>query len=97
MRTKNAKRLWPVPATLAVVAVAAFLAFGLMVDDFSTDNTLHCQAKGDTSRRSRSPGRLRLATQSYDEAGKVEVLIQDDSGPDTGLHHWTGRVRRQPL
>ena len=30
MRTKNAKRLWPVPATLAVVAVAAFLAFGLM-------------------------------------------------------------------
>ena len=31
MRTKNAKRLWPVPATLAVVALAAFLAFGLMV------------------------------------------------------------------
>ena len=31
MRTKNAKRLWPVPATLAVMAVAAFLAFGLMV------------------------------------------------------------------
>ena len=30
MRTKNAKRLWPMPATLAVVAVAAFLAFGLM-------------------------------------------------------------------
>ena len=30
MRTKNAKRLWPVPATLAVVAVAALLAFGLM-------------------------------------------------------------------
>ena len=30
MRTKNAKRLWPVPATLTVVAVAAFLAFGLM-------------------------------------------------------------------
>ena len=30
MRTKNAKRLWPVPATLAVMAVAAFLAFGLM-------------------------------------------------------------------
>ena len=30
MRTKNAKRLWPVPATLAVVALAAFLAFGLM-------------------------------------------------------------------
>ena len=32
MRTKNAKRLWPVPATLAVVAVAAFLAFGLMTN-----------------------------------------------------------------
>ena len=31
MKTKNAKRLWPVPATLAVVALAAFLAFGLMV------------------------------------------------------------------
>ena len=30
MRTKNAKRLWPVPATLTVVAVVAFLAFGLM-------------------------------------------------------------------
>ena len=30
MRTKNAKRLWPVPATFAVMAVAAFLAFGLM-------------------------------------------------------------------
>ena len=30
MRTKNAKRLWPVPATLAFVAMAAFLAFGLM-------------------------------------------------------------------
>ena len=30
MRTKNAKRLWPIPATLAVVALAAFLAFGLM-------------------------------------------------------------------
>jgi hypothetical protein len=30
MRTKNAKRLWPVPATLAVVAVVALLAFGLM-------------------------------------------------------------------
>ena len=30
MRTKNAKRLWPLPATLTVVALAAFLAFGLM-------------------------------------------------------------------
>ena len=30
MRTKNAKRLWPVPATLAVMALAALLAFGLM-------------------------------------------------------------------
>ena len=30
MRTKNAKRLWPVPATLAVMALAAFLAFGLL-------------------------------------------------------------------
>ena len=30
MRTKNVKRLWPVPAALAVVALAAFLAFGLM-------------------------------------------------------------------
>ena len=30
MRKKNAKRLWPVPATLAVMAVAAFLAFGLL-------------------------------------------------------------------
>ena len=30
MRTKNAKRLWPVPATLAAVAVAAFLAVGLL-------------------------------------------------------------------
>ena len=30
MRTKNAKRLWPVPVTLGVVAVAALLAFGLM-------------------------------------------------------------------
>ena len=30
MRTKNTKRLWPVPATLGVMALAAFLAFGLM-------------------------------------------------------------------
>ena len=30
MRTTNAKRLWPVPATIAVVALAALLAFGLM-------------------------------------------------------------------
>ena len=30
MRTKNAKRLWPVPATVAVMAVVAFLAFGLL-------------------------------------------------------------------
>ena len=30
MRTKNAKRLWPVPATLGVMALAAFLAFGLL-------------------------------------------------------------------
>ena len=30
MRTKNVKRLWPVPATLGLVALAALLAFGLM-------------------------------------------------------------------
>ena len=30
MKTKNIKRLWPVPMTLAVVALAAFLAFGLL-------------------------------------------------------------------
>ena len=30
MRTKNVKRLWPVPVTLGVMALAAFLAFGLM-------------------------------------------------------------------
>ena len=30
MRTKNIKRLWPVPMTLTVVALAAFLAFGLL-------------------------------------------------------------------
>ena len=30
MRTKNAKRLWPVPLTLGVMALAALLAFGLM-------------------------------------------------------------------
>ena len=30
MRTKNAKRLWPVPATLAVMALAVFLSFGLL-------------------------------------------------------------------
>ena len=30
MRTKNIKRHWPVPMTLAVVALAAFLAFGLL-------------------------------------------------------------------
>ena len=29
MRTKNAKRLWPVPVTLGVMALAALLAFGL--------------------------------------------------------------------
>ena len=31
MRAQNAKRLWPVPAALAVMAVAALLAFGLVV------------------------------------------------------------------
>ena len=30
MRTKNAKRLWPVPATLGVMALAALLTFGLL-------------------------------------------------------------------
>ena len=30
MRTKNAKRLWPVPVTLGGMALAALLAFGLM-------------------------------------------------------------------
>ena len=30
MRTKNAKRLWPVPVTLGVMALAALLAFGLL-------------------------------------------------------------------
>ena len=30
MRTKNAKRLWPVPATLGIIALATLLAFGLM-------------------------------------------------------------------
>ena len=30
MRTKNAKRLWSVPVTLGVMALAALLAFGLM-------------------------------------------------------------------
>ena len=30
MRTKNAKRPWPVPVTLGVMALAALLAFGLM-------------------------------------------------------------------
>ena len=43
MRTKNAKRLWPVPATLTVVAVAAFLAFGLM----ATNGNQPAQAQAD--------------------------------------------------
>ena len=30
MRTKNAKRLWPVPATFVIVALAAFLAIGIL-------------------------------------------------------------------
>ena len=30
MRTKNIKRLWPVPVTLGVMALAALLAFGLL-------------------------------------------------------------------
>ena len=30
MRTKNAKRIWPVPVTLGVMALAALLAFGLL-------------------------------------------------------------------
>ena len=31
MRTKNAKRLWPVPGTLGVMALATLLVFGLLV------------------------------------------------------------------
>ena len=31
MRTKNAKRFWPVPVTLGVMALAALLAVGLLV------------------------------------------------------------------
>ena len=112
MRTKNAKRLWPVPATLAVMALAAFLAFGLLattgaqpaeaqddpdctvnvtvpatgdpgvtvVDDFDTDGSLHCQAKGDTAAVAFT-GPPAPGAAVDDEAGKVEVLIQDDSGP----------------
>ena len=30
MRTKNGKRLWPVPAAFTVMALAGLLAFGLM-------------------------------------------------------------------
>ena len=55
MRTKNTKRLWPVPATLAVVAVAAFLAFGLMATNGvqpteaqdKADCTIHLDRDGD--------------------------------------------------
>ena len=43
MRTKNAKRLWPVPVTLGVMAVAALLAFGLM----ATNGAQPAQAQAD--------------------------------------------------
>ena len=119
MRTKNVKRLWPVPATLAVVA--AFLAFGLLAttgaqpaaaqddpdctvnvtvpvsgdpeatvaDDFETDDSLHCQAKGDTAAVAFT-GPTAPGNTVDDEAGKVEVLIQDDSGPIRA--YMTGQV-----
>ena len=42
MRTKNAKRLWPVPVTLGVMALAALLAFGLL----ATSGVLPAEAQG---------------------------------------------------
>ena len=43
MRTKNAKRLWPVPVTVTVMALAAFLAFGL----FATTGAQPTEAQAD--------------------------------------------------
>ena len=43
MRTKNAKRLWPVPVTVTIMALAAFLAFGL----FATTGAQPAEAQAD--------------------------------------------------
>ena len=113
MRTKNAKGLWPVPAILAVMVVAALLAFGLMatngaqpaaaqsddpdcevsveiaadstgsptVDNMFTggDNPEDCRARDGTA-MIEFTGTL-AADATPDDPAKLDLLIQDDSGP----------------
>ena len=99
MKTKNAKRLWPVPATLAVVALAAFLAFGLMAtpgvqlaaaqDD--ADCTVQVAANGDVmlpSDECSAVGdtaaiKFQGSAEALSEDRSVSLLIEDKNGPLT--------------
>ena len=74
MRTKNAKRLWPVPATLAVMAVAAFLAFGLM----ATTGAQPAAAQDDpdcTAGVGDSVAPLLLADNAVDDADDLDCSV----------------------
>ena len=98
MRTKNAKRLWPVPATLAVVALAAFLAFGLMAtpgvqmaaaqDD--ADCTVQVAANGDVMLPSECSAvgdtaaiKFQGSAEAPSDDRSVSLLIEDKNGPLT--------------
>ena len=91
MRTKNAKRLWPVPVTLGIMALAALLAFGLMAtpgaqpaaaqDDPDCTvpagalSAAMCSAEGDTAM-------VKFVGEAIgeDELNRY-LLIEDSSGP----------------
>ena len=80
MRTKNAKRLWPVPATLAVMAMAALLAFGLM----ATTGNQPAQAQADPCFTVESAtASTQLCSVTGSEAMVKLTGIEATSGSDT--------------
>ena len=103
MRTKNAKRLWPVPATLAVMAVAALLAFGLMATtgaqpaaaQAKADCTvmLNAQGTGVTAEDCTAMGDTAIVefvgNTEHTEDATLSILIADKSGPITAYPNGT--------
>ena len=90
MRTKNAKRLWPVPATLAVMAVAAFLAFGLMAtngaqpaaaQDADCTVTISIGGGGDA---------VQISTAQDTDTQTTGTQIECDAAGDTATIKFTG-------
>ena len=97
MRTTNAKRLWPVPATLAVMAVAVLLAFGLMATNGgqpamaqdAADCTVDVAANGtltiptDCSAVGDTAAIKFQGSLAATQDHSVSILIEDKNGPLT--------------